>query len=278
MALNIDLHSHSFESDGELPPAAVAARAHQNGVDWWSLSDHDETRGLTEAAEAASQLGMGFIPGVEISANFCEKTIHIVGLNIDPQHPVLAEGLARIRQTRVDRARKVAQLLTDCGITDAWEGALSHVDNPNLISRVHFARHLLDQGHVKTLQQAFDRYLGDGKRAFVPTQWVPLAQAVQWICAAGGKAVLAHPGRYRYKPAQADALFSAFKEAGGQGIEVITGSHSPAQYDYYSRVALSYGFEASRGSDFHAPGAGRVDLGRMPDLPANLTPVWHDWI
>ena len=182
------------------------------------------------------------------------------------------------RQARADRARSIARLLADCGVADAWEGALRHVENPDLISRVHFARHLLDKGYVKTLQQAFDRYLGDGKRAFVPTQWVPLAKAVQWIRAAGGKAVLAHPGRYRYKPAQADALFSAFKEAGGLGIEVVTGSHSPAQYDYYARVALSYGFEASRGSDFHAPGVGRVDLGRMPDLPAKLTPVWHDWI
>jgi predicted metal-dependent phosphoesterase TrpH len=278
MSLNVDLHSHSCQSDGVLAPALVAARARANGVDWWALSDHDETRGLAEAARAARELGLGFIPGVEISVTFCEKTVHVVGLNIDPGCPALAGGLARIREGRFERARQVADRLADCGIADALEGALRHVDNPDLISRVHFARHLLDQGHVKSLQQAFDRYLGEGKRAFVPTRWTSLEDALAWIRAAGGKAVIAHPGRYKYTPQQRDALFQAFKDLGGQAIEVVTGSHTPAQYEQYARVAAAYGFEASRGSDFHAPGTGRVDLGRMPDLPAHLTPVWQDWI
>lgn len=278
MSLNIDLHSHSRQSDGVLSPAEVAARAQANGVDWWALSDHDETSGLSEAAQAARDLGMGFIPGVEISVTFCGKTVHIVGLNIDPDNADLAAGLAEIRLGRFERAKLVAERLAECGVADAFEGALRHVDNPDLISRVHFARHLLEQGHVKSLQQAFDRYLGENKRAFVPTQWASLEQAVGWIHGAGGKAVIAHPGRYKYTPQQRDALFQAFKDLGGQGIEVVTGSHTPAQYEQYARLALTYGFQASRGSDFHAPGVGRVDLGRMPELPDSLAPVWRDWI
>lgn len=276
--LNIDLHSHSSQSDGVLPPTDVAVRAHANGVDWWALSDHDETSGLAEASKAARDLGLGFIPGVEISVTFCDKTVHVLGLNIDPGQPELSAGLAGIRYSRFERARKLADLLSGCGIDGAFEGAMRHVDNPDLIGRVHFARFLLEQGHCKSLQQAFDRYLGDGKRAFVPVRWASLEQAVGWILAAGGKAVIAHPGRYRYTPQQQDALFGTFKSLGGRGIEVVTGSHTPAQSVHYTQVALTYGFEASRGSDFHAPGAGRADLGGMPDLSDRLVPVWRDWI
>ncbi|MFT0532550.1 PHP domain-containing protein [Castellaniella hirudinis] len=276
--MNIDLHSHSCQSDGVLAPAEVAARARANGVDWWALTDHDETSGLAQAAQAAGQLGMGFIPGIEISATFCQKTVHIVGLGIQADHPALQAGLADIRRSRFARAHQLDALLADCGIEHAYAGALQYVDNPDLISRVHFARHLLQAGHVKSLQQAFDRYLGEGKRAFVPTRWALLEDAVAWILAAGGKAVIAHPGRYKYTPQQHDALFSAFKDLGGQAIEVVTGSHTPAQYQRYARLARQYGFQASRGSDFHAPGTGRVDLGAMPPLPDGLTPVWADWI
>jgi predicted metal-dependent phosphoesterase TrpH len=278
MPLNIDLHSHSSCSDGLLPPAQVAARAHAQGVDWWSLSDHDETSGLAEAAAAARELGLGFIPGVEISVTFCERTIHVLGLNIDPGQPDLRAGLAGIRSDRFARAGEIAQRLQDCGIAGAYEGALRYVGNPDLIGRVHFARHLLEQGHCKSLQQAFDRYLGDGKRAFVPMRWPSLESAVAWIRAAGGKAVVAHPGRYRYTPQQFDALFDTFKALGGSGLEVVSSAHTPAQCDRYARVAQAYGFQASRGSDFHAPGIPRAELGRVPPLPEYLVPVWRDWI
>lgn len=278
MSLNVDLHSHSSRSDGVLPPAQVAARAHAQGVDWWSLSDHDETSGLAEAAAAARELGLGFIPGVEISVTFCEQTVHVLGLNIHPEQPDLQTGLAGIRQIRFERARGIAARLQDCGIAGAYEGALRHVDNPQLIGRVHFARHLLEQGHCKSLQQAFDRYLGEGKRAFVPMRWPDLASAVAWIHAAGGKAVIAHPGRYRYTPQQFDALFDAFKAQGGEGLEVVSSGHTPAQCDRYARVARAYGFEASRGSDFHAPHIPRTELGRVPQLPDDLMPVWRDWV
>ncbi len=278
MPLNVDLHSHSSCSDGVLPPAQVAARAHAQGVDWWALSDHDETSGLAEAAAAARELSLGFIPGVEISVTFCERTIHVLGLNIDPAQSDLRVGLAGIRRSRFERAGVIAERLHECGFADAYEGALRHVDNPDLIGRVHFARHLLEQGHCKSLQQAFDRYLGEGKRAFVPTRWPDLGSVVAWIRAAGGKAVIAHPGRYRYTPLQFDALFDTFKAQGGVGLEVVSSGHTPAQCSRYARVAQAYGFEASRGSDFHAPGILRTELGRVPPLPDDLTPVWRDWI
>ena len=278
MALNVDLHSHSSRSDGVLPPAQVAARAYAQGVDWWSLSDHDETSGLAEAAAAARELGLGFIPGVEISVTFCERTIHVLGLNIDPEQTDLKAGLGAIRRSRFDRAGEIAERLRDCGIDDTYEGALRHADNPELIGRVHFARHLLEQGHCKSLQQAFDRYLGDGKRAFAPIRWPALESAVDWIRAAGGKAVIAHPGRYRYTPQQFDALFDTFKARGGVGLEVVASGHTPAQCARYAQAAQAYGFEASRGSDFHAPGIPRTELGRAPPLPAGLVPVWRDWL
>lgn len=276
--MNVDLHSHSSRSDGVLPPAQVAARAHAQGVDWWALCDHDETSGLAEAAQAARALGLGFIPGVEISVTFCERTVHILGLNIDPDQPDLAEGLADIRRSRFERAAEIAERLSACGIEGTYEGALRQVDNPDLVGRVHFARHLLEQGHCKSLQQAFDRYLGEGKRAFVPIRWVALESAVAWIRAAGGKAVIAHPGRYRYTPQQFGAFFDAFRSLGGIGIEVVSSGHTPAQCTRYAQVARSYGFEASRGSDFHVPGIPRTELGRVAPLPDDLTPVWRDWI
>lgn len=276
--MNIDLHSHSYKSDGVLSPSQVAGRAHSLGVDWWALSDHDDVSGLAEAAAAAANLGMGFIPGVEISVSFLGKTIHVLGLNFDPGNAQLLEGLAGIRQSRRERAHRLDTLLDDCGIPGALEGAMRHVANPELIGRVHFARFLQEQGHCKSLQHAFDLYLGDGKRAFVPMQWATLEQALSWIHGAGGKAVIAHPGRYRHTPQQEAALFDAFRDLGGSAIEVVTGSHTPAQYAQYTRLAKTWGFQASRGSDFHAPGAGRCDLGQMPDLDQGLTPVWHDWL
>jgi predicted metal-dependent phosphoesterase TrpH len=278
MALNVDLHSHSTQSDGAIRPAEVARRAHDRGVQGWALSDHDTVAGLAEAAAAASELGMKFVPGVEISVNFLGASVHILGLHIDPDNTRLQAGLAGIRSARLGRAREIGDRLQDCGVGGAFEGALRQAANPSLVGRVHFARFLVDGGICGTMQQAFERYLGDGKRACVVMPGTSLEDAVAWIRGAGGKAVIAHPGRYPYKPAQRKSLFGLFKDLGGQGMEVVTGSHTPEQYRQYARVAREYGFEASRGSDFHAPGAGRVDLGGLPDLPPDLVPVWHDWV
>ncbi len=265
-------------SDGVLTPSEVAARAHANGVELWALTDHDELSGLAEARRSAESLGMSFITGVEISVTFSGHTVHILGLGVDESDGPLQAGLEGIRQGRAVRARKMADRLTELGIPGSYEGALPYAANPSLISRTHFARYMVEKGHCKTMQAVFDKYLGDGRPGYVPVHWSTLEQAVGWIVGAGGRAAIAHPGRYDYTPLQFDALFDRFKELGGTAIEVVTGSHRPDQYVEYAQVARRYGFLASCGSDFHSPKEGKLDLGEIPALPAGLTPIWHDWV
>ena len=275
--LNIDLHCHSTVSDGLLAPAEVAARASANGVDVWALTDHDEVGGMAEARGAAKALGMRHVTGVEISITWAAKTIHIVGLQVDETNPTLIQGLHDTRNGREKRAREISALLAEVGIPNAFEGALTYVGNPELISRTHFARFLVETGVCKDVKHVFENYLVEGKPGYIPHRWASLEQSVSWIRAAGGIAVVAHPGRYDLTPMQMSAFLDEFKQFGGQGIEVVTGSHTPDQFDEYAKVAQSYGLLASRGSDFHGPGESRIDLGALPPLPDNLKPVWHDW-
>lgn len=261
-----------------LSPQDVARRAHANGVTLWALTDHDILDGIAEARAEASALGMRFLPGVEISVTWSGHTVHIVGLNVDDTHADLVDALKTVRSGRSERACEMARRLDAMGVSDSYQGALAYVSNPALISRTHFARYLVDQGHCKNMQAVFQRYLGEGCPAYVPMHWSTLEQAVGWIRQAGGRAVIAHPGRYDYTPMQFDALFEQFRELGGEAIEVITGSHTVDQYREYADVARRYGFLASCGSDFHSPREARLDLGQLPPLPADLTPVWHDWL
>jgi 3',5'-nucleoside bisphosphate phosphatase len=272
--MNADLHCHSNVSDGLLAPAEVARRAHAGGVTVWSLTDHDELGGQSEARAAAEALGIRYLPGVEISVTWAARTLHVVGLGVDPACPALIEGLRATRNGRAARAQAMAAALEAVGIPGAYEGALQFVSNPDLISRTHFARFLVEKGFAPSTAEVFDRFLGEGKPGYVPHRWATLENAVGWIAAAGGIAVIAHPGRYRYTPLEFDALFGTFVDLGGRAIEVVTGSHTPDQYREYADVARRFGFEASRGSDFHAPGEGRVELGALPPLPPDLTPVW----
>jgi predicted metal-dependent phosphoesterase TrpH len=272
--MNADLHCHSNVSDGLLAPAEVARRAHAGGVTVWSLTDHDELGGQSEARAAAEALGIRYLPGVEISVTWAARTLHVVGLGVDPSCPTLVEGLRATRNGRTARAQAMAAALEAVGIPGAYEGALRFVSNPDLISRTHFARFLVEKGFAPSTADVFDRFLGEGKPGYVPHRWATLENAVGWIGAAGGIAVIAHPGRYRYTPLEFDALFGTFVDLGGRAIEVVTGSHTPDQYREYADVARRFGFEASRGSDFHAPGEGRVELGALPPLPPDLTPVW----
>ncbi|VWD51947.1 3',5'-nucleoside bisphosphate phosphatase [Burkholderia contaminans] len=276
--MNADLHCHSNVSDGLLPPADVARRAHAGGVTLWALTDHDEIGGHAAARSEAEALGMRYLSGVEISVTWASRTVHIVGLNVDPANPVLVDGLYRTRHGRAARAVAIGEQLATLGIPGAYDGALKYVSNPDLISRTHFARFLVENGHATSTSDVFDRLLGDGKPGFVPHRWATLPDAVAWIQAAGGEAIVAHPGRYRYTPVEFDAFFGEFIDLGGRAIEVVTGSHTPDQYREYADVARRFGFEASRGSDFHAPGEGRVELGSLPPLPPDLTPVWERWL
>ncbi|MBB5391934.1 MULTISPECIES: 3',5'-nucleoside bisphosphate phosphatase [unclassified Herbaspirillum] len=275
--LKFDLHCHSNVSDGLLSPEQVAARAKANGVDVWALTDHDELGGVARARAAAEALGMRYIPGVEISVTWAGQTVHIVGLRVDETNRTLIEGLYATRNGRERRAREIASGLEKVGICGAFEGALRHVGNPDLISRTHFARYMVEAGHCGDTREVFANYLTEGKPGYVPHRWATLKESVDWIRGAGGVAVIAHPGRYQYTQTQFCALFDEFKQLGGAAIEVNTGSHTPEQYEEYAQVARSYGFLASMGSDFHGPGESRVDLGALPPLPKGLTPVWHDW-
>ncbi|SDY31032.1 hypothetical protein SAMN04515617_112161 [Collimonas sp. OK242] len=275
--LNVDLHCHSTVSDGTLAPAAVAARAKANGVDIWALTDHDEVDGVSEARAAAAALGLQYVAGVEISVTWASQTIHIVGLQIDETNPELVQGLRVTRGGRERRAHEMAAQLATAGIPDAFEGALKHVGNPDLISRTHFARYLVEIGRCADTSEVFRHFLTEGNPGYVPHRWASLEQAVCWIRDAGGVAVVAHPGRYKLSDLAFDAFFSEFKQLGGVAIEVMTGSHTPDQYAYYAKVAANYGFLASRGSDFHSPAESRVDLGALPPLPDSVTPVWYNW-
>jgi 3',5'-nucleoside bisphosphate phosphatase len=273
--LNADLHSHSTVSDGTLRPAALAERAAANGVELWALTDHDETGGLAEAREAALDLGLAFLTGAELSVTFAGETVHVVGLGFDAGDDALKQGLASVRNGRERRAREMAAGLAKVGIHGAFEGALRYVSNPDLISRTHFARFLVDAGHCSDTYEVFRRYLTDGLPGYVPHQWAKLGDAVRWIAAAGGVAVVAHPARYRFSPSAEYALFSEFVAHGGRGVEVMTGSHSEAERLRYADLALEFGLLASRGSDFHSPAESRTDLGALPDLPGRLSPVWE---
>lgn len=275
--LNADLHCHSTRSDGVLEPAELARRAHANGVELFALTDHDELGGLAEASRAAAALGMRFVPGVEISVTWAGETVHVLGLGIDPGNRALREGLARTRAGRLARAREMAAQLEAAGVSDAFEGALRHVGNPELISRTHFARHIVACGVCKDVDEVFDRFLSEGRPGFVAHRWARLSEALDWIAQAGGVAVLAHPGRYRLNASALWSLMSEFRDGGGEGIEVVCGSHTRAQYDAFARHAGEFGFRASRGSDFHGPDEGRFDLGRLPPLPSSVVPLWHDW-
>ncbi len=271
---NADLHCHSVVSDGTLTPEQLAARARANGVDLWSLTDHDEVGGQQRALEAARAEGLRYLTGVEVSVTFADETVHIVGLGFDHTDPRMAEGLADTRDGRGPRAIEMGEQLAKVGIPGAYEGALKYVGNPRLISRTHFARFLVETGACRDTAEVFRRFLVEGKPGYVPHRWARLGDAVRWITQAGGVAVVAHPARYNFSATAQYALFSEFKQHGGQGVEVVTGSHSAAEAQRYAELAREFGLAASRGSDFHSPDESHVDLGRLAPLPADLTPVW----
>ncbi len=271
---NPDLHCHSTVSDGTLEPEAVAARARANGVDLWALTDHDEVGGLQRAAAAARAQGLAFLTGAEISVTFANTTVHIVGLGFDASDERLVQGLRQTRGGRGERAQEMAAQLAQVGIPGAYEGALRYVGNPELISRTHFARFLVEQRVCRDTGEVFRRFLTEGKPGFLPHRWARLGDAVRWICDAGGVAIIAHPARYSLSANEEFALFSEFRQHGGQGVEVVTGSHTTAECATYAGMAREFGLAASRGSDFHSPDESHTDLGTLPPLPGDLTPVW----
>jgi 3',5'-nucleoside bisphosphate phosphatase len=273
--LNADLHCHSVVSDGTLEPEALAERAAKNGVQLWALTDHDEIGGQARAAKAAHANGMAYLTGTEISVTFAHETVHIVGLGFDADDPAMIAGLQATRGGRGERAQQISAGLAKVGIKNAYEGALKYVGNPDLISRTHFARFLVESGVCSSTHDVFRSYLVEGKPGYVPHVWASLGNAVRWITQSGGVAVIAHPGRYKLTANEEYALFSEFKTHGGQATEVVTGSHTTAEYAKYADMALEFELAASRGSDFHSPEESHTDLGALPYLPGQLIPVWE---
>jgi predicted metal-dependent phosphoesterase TrpH len=276
--LNADLHSHSTVSDGTLDPAALVRRAAARGIELFALTDHDELGGLEQAQRAAAQARLRFVPGVEVSVTYAEQTVHIVGLGVDPANAGLRNGLEQVRSGRMRRAREMAAGLAAVGIEGALDGALACAGNLDLVSRTHFARWLVQTGHCYDVREVFTRYLVAGKPGYVPHRWARLSEAVAWITAAGGVAIVAHPGRYRFTDTEFWALLSEFKEAGGTAIEVATSNHTADQVKRFLRVAREFDLEASRGSDFHDPAESHAELGRVCRLPDALVPVWHRFV
>lgn len=276
MSLIYDLHSHSTASDGSLSPTELLARAKSRHIDVLALTDHDNTAGLAEAGQAAHDLGVTLIPGVEISVTWSAKTVHILGLGIQSQNEVLQQGLSRLREFRQWRGEEISRRLAKVGIHDALEGAKRYATG-SLISRTHFAHFLVKQGHASDLRDVFKKFLVHNKPGHVPGQWAELDSAVSWIRAAGGMAVVAHPARYKLSATRLRQLLGEFKECGGEGLEVVSSSHTLDQCRAMAKQAKKYNLFATCGSDYHGPEHTWVELGKIPPLPSDCMPIWSQW-
>ncbi|AFL73182.1 PHP domain-containing protein [Thiocystis violascens] len=271
-----DLHTHSTASDGTLTPDALVRRAAAAGVTVMALTDHDTTEGVAEADAAARDLGIALIPGAEISVTWGARTVHVVGLNLDIENPLLQAGLAGLMEFRAWRAEEIGRRLAKHGIDQAYEGARA-LSNGILIGRTHFARFLVGQRLAADNAEVFKRFLVSGKPGHVAGQWATLEAAVGWIRAAGGQAVIAHPARYGLTRTRIQRLLGEFRELGGAAVEVVTGSHSRDDAFTFARHAREQRLLASKGSDFHGPENPWLELGRLPPLPEGCIPIWHDW-
>ncbi|MEQ1601659.1 MAG: 3',5'-nucleoside bisphosphate phosphatase [Methylophilaceae bacterium] len=272
----IDLHSHSTVSDGLLTPEELVTYAASKGVRALALTDHDDTAGFIEAKVTADRHGITLIPGVEISVTWHRRTLHIVGLNINPDHAPLAKGLLEIRAGRHIRAKNMADGLEKIGIQGSLDGAYSYA-RQGIISRTHFAQFLVGQGWAPNIRAVFKNYLVKGKPGYFEHSWASLEEAISWITGSGGVAVLAHPGRYDLGRTNMLLLLEEFRNLGGSAIEVVTGSHTVEQYQEFAKLARLFGLQASQGSDYHGPGHNYMDMGRLPELPDGCVPVWHNW-
>ena len=268
----IDLHTHSRISDGTLSPTELVRLAASRGVKTFALTDHDSVAGLAEA-RAAAGTGLRLIDGVEISVNWENKTLHVVGLDVDASHPALAAGLARLQEQRDLRARKIGERLAAKGIAGAYAGAMALTGEAKP-TRTHFARFLHQAGHVKDEAQAYKKWLGRGKPGNVSAEWASLEEAIHWIHAAGGQAVLAHPFRYGITRAWLIKVLTAFKQAGGDAMEVVSGRGNPDEFHTALHLAGRFELAASAGSDFHAP-APYSQPGVELSLPGDVMPVWE---
>lgn len=266
-----DLHCHSTASDGVLTPTEVVQRAAEQGVNVLALCDHDTVAGIDEAQIAAKESGIELITGVEISTNWEGRGIHIVGLNFEKTHPKMTALLDAQKALREKRAVEIGEKLEKAGIPNAYEGAKALADGE--VTRAHYARYLVQIGKVSNDGQAFKRYLGQGKSAFVKAEWTDIPTAIDTIHAAGGIAIIAHPLRYNMTGKWVRKLMADFKTWGGNGMEIADCGQTKDQRQMLARWANEFEFVGSVGSDFHFP-CGWVELGKNLVLPEDVKPVW----
>lgn len=274
MSLHYDLHMHSTASDGTLEPAALVEAVAAAGVDVCALTDHDTLDGLPVAAARAASLGLRFVPGVEISVSWGGQTIHMLGLGVDDKAEALQAGLARLSEFRVWRAEEIGRRLARAGIGGCYAGARA-LAGGRIVGRTHFARHLVEAGHARSVREVFKRFLVHNKPGYVHGEWATLDEALAWVQAAGGVAVIAHPARYRMSASKLRRLLQEFREGGGLGMEVVSGSHTADNVRAMSALCLREELLASCGSDYHGPENPWIRLGELPALPAGCKPVWE---
>lgn len=272
--LRVDFHSHTKYSDGGLTPQELIDRAVNFQLDVLAITDHDTVNALSvaQAHIHANDLPITLVKGIEISCAWQSFEIHIVGLNITPENDTLKSLIIKQKSIRETRALKMSEKLAKCGFSDVYEPAKA-LANQGTITRAHFAKVLLQQGHVSTMQAAFDKYIGRGQRAYVKPQWCEVSEAVAAIHAAGGVAVIAHPVRYDLSTKWLRRLVLDFKAAGGDGLEIVLPQMSSEQRKLMLSFCLEYNLFASAGSDFHYPSKWS-DLGRNLTLPEEVDPIW----
>jgi len=266
-----DLHTHTTLSDGALTPGELLLRAVEKGVDVLAVTDHDTIDAYQELP--ANHDSLRLIAGIELSTQWESTGIHVLGLNIDPCSDAIKAGARVQSEARIERARVIGEKLEKHGIEDAFAGA-SQLANGSYIGRPHFAQHIINIGKAGDMQAAFKKYLGAGKTGDVRQHWADLQQVIRWIRDANGIAVLAHPLKYKLTNSKLKRLLDSFIQAGGQGIEVVSGRQLQQQTEYVSRLCEQKNLLASVGSDFHRPSKHRADVGAITGLPGNVTPVW----
>lgn len=272
----IDLHCHSYFSDGELAPEALLNKALHSNVEILALTDHDTTIGLPALRHAAVGHPIKIINGIELSVRWKKYDIHILGLMIEPEEQRLCELIIKQGESRAIRAQQIAACLAECGITDAYEKACK-IAGHERISRPHFAQVLINEGKVADMKSAFKRFLGKGRPAYVPTAWASIEEAVGSIINAGGQAVIAHPLKYGLTRSKLHELIINFRVAGGVGLEVISGAITPTQANELAGLCIRFKLLASTGSDYHGDTFSYVGLGQQGALPVNCTPIWQQW-
>lgn len=276
-SLRVDLHSHTKCSDGALTPEELVDRATNFQLDVLAITDHDSVAGLqiAQAHIEQNKSALTLVPGIEISTLWENFEIHIVGLNIDPAHQALSQLIEKQQQAREQRAITMGEKLTKCGFVDIYPQAKALAGNGTL-TRTHFAKVLLQLGHVNNMQAAFDKYIGKKERAYVKPTWCSVGEAIAAIHQAGGSAVIAHPVRYGLSTKWLRRLVVHFKEQGGDGLEIVLPQMNNEQKRLMLSFCKEYELHGSMGSDFHAPSRWS-DLGRNLHMPEQATPIWQQW-